>query len=39
VFTIDNWTIFNVCGNIWEIRQEWIKQIVRPGEPLEGLPY
>ena len=39
VFQIDNWTIFNVCGNIWEIRKEWGKQIVRPGESLEGLPY
>ena len=36
VFDIDNWTIFNVCGNIWEIRREWVQQIVRPGEPLEG---
>lgn len=34
VFEIDNWTIFNVCGNIWEIRQEWVKQIVHPGEPV-----
>ncbi|MCR5576806.1 MAG: DUF3841 domain-containing protein [Oscillospiraceae bacterium] len=32
VFTIDNWTVFNVCGNIWEIRKEWIVRIVRPGE-------
>ena len=24
--------IFNVCGNIWEIRKEWIARIVRPGE-------
>ena len=39
VFTIDNWTIFNVCGNIWEIRREWVKKIVYPGEPLEGLVY
>ena len=39
VFEIDNWTIFNVCGNIWEIRREWVRQIVRPGESLEGLPY
>ena len=39
VFTIDKWTIFNVCGNIWEIKQEWVKKIVRPGEPLEGLSY
>jgi hypothetical protein len=39
VFEIDNWTIFNVCGNIWEIKKEWVKQIVRPGEALEGLPW
>lgn len=39
VFQIDHWSIFNVCGNIWEIRKEWIRQIVHPGEPLEGLPY
>lgn len=34
VFTIDHWGIFNVCGNIWEIRKEWVRRIVRPGEPL-----
>ena len=34
VFAIDNWTIFNVCGNLWEIRQEWVKRIVHPGEKL-----
>ncbi|MFQ8898603.1 MAG: DUF3841 domain-containing protein [[Clostridium] scindens] len=27
VFEIDNWTIFNVCGNIWEIKKEWVKRI------------
>lgn len=37
VFQIDNWTIFNVCGNIWEIRQEWVRQIVHPGETLDDL--
>lgn len=37
VFEIDNWTIFNVCGNIWEIRKEWIRRIVRPGEDLLAL--
>lgn len=31
-FDIDNWTIFNVCGNLWEIKEEWVKRIVRPGE-------
>ena len=39
VFDIDNWTIFNICGNIWEIRREWVRQIVHPGEPLEGFRY
>ena len=34
VIEIDNWTIFNVCGNLWEIRQEWVKRIVYPGEKL-----
>lgn len=34
VFQIDNWTIFNVCGNLWEIRKEWVKRIVYPGESL-----
>lgn len=36
VFEIDKWTIFNVCGNIWEIKAEWVKEIVRPGELIEG---
>ena len=39
VFEIDNWTIFNVCGNIWEIKEEYVRRIVRPGEDLEGLKY
>lgn len=34
VFEIDNWTIFNVCGNLWEIRKEWVKRIIRPGETI-----
>lgn len=34
VFDIDNWTIFNVCGNLWEIRKEWVLQIVHPGEDM-----
>lgn len=39
VFEIDNWTIFNVCGNIWEIKEEWVQKIVYPGDDLEGLKY
>lgn len=34
-FEIDKWTIFNVCGNLWEIRKEWVRKIVRPGEAIE----
>ncbi len=33
-FEIDNWTIFNVCGNLWEIKKEWVRQIVHPGEEI-----
>lgn len=36
VFEIDNWSVFNVCGNIWEIKKEWIKKVVYPGQPIEG---
>lgn len=32
VFEIDEWSIFNVCGNIWEIKSEWVKKIYYPGE-------
>lgn len=35
VFEIDRWTIFNVCGNLWEIKKEWVRRIVRPGESLK----
>lgn len=35
IFEIDKWTVFNVCGNLWEIREEWVKQIFRPGETVE----
>ena len=31
-FEIDEWSPFNVTGNIWEIRTEWVKKIVYPGE-------
>lgn len=35
IFEIDEWTVFNVCGNLWEIREEWVKRIYRPGEKVE----
>ncbi|MDO4793611.1 MAG: DUF3841 domain-containing protein [Filifactor alocis] len=31
-FEIDDWSPFRVTGNIWEIRREWVKKIVHPGE-------
>lgn len=34
VFEIDRWTIFNVCGNLWEIKKEWVKHIVHPGQEI-----
>ncbi len=34
-FEIEDWTIFNVCGNIWEIKKAWVKQVVHPGEEIE----
>lgn len=34
-FVIDEWTIFNVCGNLWEIKKEWVKRIVHPGESID----
>ena len=34
-FKIDNWSIWNVCGNLWEIKKEWVKKIVYPGESIE----
>lgn len=34
-FEIDEWTVFNVCGNIWEIKREWVKKIIHPGESIE----
>ena len=33
-FEIDNWPIFNVCGKLWEVRKEWVKKVVRPGEAI-----
>ena len=34
IFEIDHWGLYNVCANLWEIKQEWVKQIVYPGEKI-----
>lgn len=31
-FDIDNWSPFAVSGNLWEIKEEWVKKIVHEGE-------
>lgn len=35
IFDLDEWNIWNVCGNIWEIRQEWVKRIIPYGEEID----
>ena len=32
VFDIDDWNVFDVQANIWHIKKEWVKQVIRPGE-------
>lgn len=32
VFDVDSWNIYSIQGNIWEIKEEWIRKVVRPGE-------
>lgn len=34
IFEIDNYNEFVVQANLWEIRKEWVKHIVREGEDL-----
>lgn len=36
IFDIDKWGIWNVCGNIWEIRKEWVKQVIHPGDRFDS---
>ncbi|MFR5132710.1 MAG: DUF3841 domain-containing protein [Terrisporobacter sp.] len=31
---LNNLDIFVVCGNLWEIKKEWLTHIVYPGENL-----
>ena len=34
VFDIDNWNVRQVQANLWEIKKEWVKRILKPGEPM-----
>lgn len=31
---LNNLDIFSICGNIWEIKKEWVKHIIYPGDNL-----
>lgn len=34
VFDIDEWNIYGIQGNIWEIKKEWVKCVLQPGEKI-----
>lgn len=34
IFDIDEWDHFKVQANLWEIKKEWVKHIVKPGEDI-----
>lgn len=34
IFDIDEWNIFDIQANIWQIKKEWIKHIIMPGESI-----
>lgn len=34
IFNIDEWNIFDVQANLWQIKQEWVRHIIHPGEDL-----
>lgn len=37
VFQVDKWTDFTVQGVLWEIREEWIRHLVHPGDNIFDL--
>ncbi|MDY6064971.1 MAG: DUF3841 domain-containing protein [Finegoldia sp.] len=37
IFEIDKWNEFVVQANLWEIKREWVKHIVREGEDLMAI--
>ena len=34
VFDIERWNVFDVQANIWHIKKEWVKCIIKPGEQI-----
>lgn len=32
IFDLEEWGIWNVCANIWEVREEWVRKIIYYGE-------
>lgn len=37
VFVIDDWSPFSVQANLWEIKSEWVKHILKPGDDIFAL--
>ena len=37
IFDIDEWDEFKVQANIWEIKEDWIKHIIYPGQDLHEI--
>ena len=38
IFEIEDWGTFNVQGNIWRIKPEWVVRVLHPGDNLFGPP-
>lgn len=34
IFEISDWNIFAIQANIWEIKKEWVRCVIRPGESI-----
>lgn len=34
IFDIDDWNPFAVQANLWQIKEEWVKHVLRPGEDI-----
>lgn len=34
VFDFEGWNIFEIQANIWHIKKEWVKAVIRPGEAI-----
>lgn len=37
IFSIDNWSAVYVQANLWEIKKEWVQQVIKPGDDFYAL--